>query len=582
MKTKILMIVGLAAAAWLPEAKAEACVDGASAGFACSHIEFLGHLSPAEMDGAGEVLNDIWGWVDPSNNDEYAIIGMRNGTAFVRILDDGTPEFLGRLAASDDHSDMDKSLPGMRARKSCHDDACGSDSAWRDIKAHGHYAYIVSEAAGHGVQVFDLEALRVVDGDAPQDFTADDVQPYYGYYDGIGHAHNIFINEDTARAYVVGHDGNGRAGGLHILSLADPMNPQFIGEADIDGYTHDVQCVVYDGPDADIAPGSELCFASNEDTVTVWDVTDAGAPVMLSRTGYSDSGYTHQGWLSDDRHYFFVNDELDEVGDGTRTHLRVFDVRDVHAPVVAADYFAPTLAIDHNNYVHGRWLYQSNYAAGLRILDILDPLNPVEAAYFDPQPTDHVNFYGTWSNYLLPSGVTVFSDINAGLYVVRPTLLDDVATPDLAVALSLAASETDVNEMVEGSLTLSADAAVGSNDTLLTLHLPSGAVFGTIVEPAGWTCESGDGGRVQECRVGLLDAGAEAAFDFTVQSSVGGAVRVIAMAYANAADAAPADNLDAAVLQVKGGGGGGGGGALVWLLLLPAIAGWTRVSRHCC
>ena len=51
------------------------------------------------------------------------------------------------------------------------------------------------------------------------------------------------------------------------------LNPTFAGCFDDDGYTHDVQCVVYSGPDADYT-GAEICFASNEDTVTIVDVTD--------------------------------------------------------------------------------------------------------------------------------------------------------------------------------------------------------------------------------------------------------------------------------------------------------------------
>src|SRR5690606_3544280 len=124
-------------------------------------------------------------------------------------------------------------------------------------------AFIVSEAEGHGVQIFDLHQLRLLDGSAPNTNL-----PHTVHYDGVGHAHNIFINDDSARAYVVGHNRGAVAGGLHVLDISTPTNPVFLAEINADGYTHDVQCVLYDGPDADIAPGSELCFASNEDTLT--------------------------------------------------------------------------------------------------------------------------------------------------------------------------------------------------------------------------------------------------------------------------------------------------------------------------
>ena len=56
------------------------------------------------------------------------------------------------------------------------------------------------------------------------------------------------------------------------------------------------QCVVYDGPDPD-HQGQQICFAANEDTLTIVDVTDKAQPVQLSRTGYAQEGYTHQAWL---------------------------------------------------------------------------------------------------------------------------------------------------------------------------------------------------------------------------------------------------------------------------------------------
>lgn len=546
--------------------KAAGCIDGISEGAACSHIEFVGHLAPDEMNGDGEVLNDIWGWVDPGSNEEYAIVGMQDGTAFVRLAVDGAPIFLGRLPASDGQSTVSKAGTHTHGQKRCHDDLCGEeDSAWRDVKVFDHYAYIVSEATGHGVQIFDLHELQFLVGNAP-----DDTLPLAGYYGGVGHAHNIFINEDSARAYVVGHDGPGVAGGLHVLDLSDPINPVKLAELDADGYTHDVQCVTYSGPDADFA-NRELCFASNEDTLTVWDVTDPVNATIISRTDYDDAAYTHQGWLSPDQRYFYLNDELDEQRTGSRTHLRVFDVSDVATPRVVADYFAPTLAIDHNNYTHGRWLYQSNYAAGLRILDVLDPRHPVEAAFFDPQASDEPGFYGTWSNFLFPSGLVAFSDIRSGLFVVRPTLVENASQPDLLVSMTLDATTAERNAPVTGKLTVSNAVATDASDVLVTLHLPADAAFKDISEPSGWHCDGERQVHVVPCRIALLAAGAEANFEFSFAASAGGAVMAVGMAYSEEADAAPGDNLDTGTVTVQAApppasGTSSGGGSALWML----------------
>ena len=41
--------------------------------------------------------SDIWGWTDEMTGDEYAIVGLNCGTAFVRITDPSNPVALGFL-----------------------------------------------------------------------------------------------------------------------------------------------------------------------------------------------------------------------------------------------------------------------------------------------------------------------------------------------------------------------------------------------------------------------------------------------------------------------------------------------------
>jgi hypothetical protein len=69
-------------------------------------------------------------------------------------------------------------------------------STWRDIKVIGNYAYIVSEARNHGLQVFDLTRLR--GKTSAETFLPD------ATYKGFGNAHNIVSNEETNFVYVVG------------------------------------------------------------------------------------------------------------------------------------------------------------------------------------------------------------------------------------------------------------------------------------------------------------------------------------------------------------------------------------------
>jgi choice-of-anchor B domain-containing protein len=315
-------------------------------------------------------------------------MGRTNGTSFVDITDPVNPVYLGNLPTAT------------------------ASSPWRDMKVHADHAYIVSEAPGHGMQVFDLTRLRGVT--APRTWRADT------RYTQFGNAHNIAINEDSGHAYAVGTQTCN--GGPHMVDIRSPKSPRNAGCVSEDGYTHDTQCVIYDGPDADHT-GREICVSSNEDTVTVVDVTDKANPRQVSRTSYTGSAYTHQGWLTEDQRYFFLDDELDEstFGHGTRTYL--FDMVDLDDPVNHGVFTSTSNAIDHNLYVLGNFAYQANYQAGLRVLDITDITEGrlTEHAYFDVHPDgDAAEFNGAWSNYpYFPSGTVVVSSIEGGLFVLR-------------------------------------------------------------------------------------------------------------------------------------------------------------------
>jgi len=183
--------------------------------------------------------NDSWGWTDSTNGKEYALVGLDNGTAFIDISDPVNVVYLGKLPT---HT---------------------SPSIWRDIKVYNNYAFIVSEAGGHGMQVFDLTRLRNV-ANPPETFTED------AHYNAFGSAHNIIINEETGFAYAVGTGTYN--GGAHFINITNPLNPTPAGGYAGSGYTHDAQVIIYDGPDADYQ-GQEIYVGSNENQVVIVNVT---------------------------------------------------------------------------------------------------------------------------------------------------------------------------------------------------------------------------------------------------------------------------------------------------------------------
>ena len=391
----MLGLVGNAATAQVP------CVNGFAGEYPCENVELMSVMGTGEVGGGG--MNDIWGWVDPSDSTEYVILGRSNGTAFIDISDPLNPLMVADLPTAT------------------------TNSLWRDVKVHDNHAFIVSEAGGHGMQVVDLTQLGAIQN-PPQTLTPD------ALYSGWGNAHNIVINEATARAYGVGTSTF--SGGLHILDISDPTNPTLIGEFSGDGYTHDAQVVNYSGPDANYQ-GKEIAFCCNENTVTIVDVTDPMDATLISANSYEGVAYTHQGWLTEDQHYFITNDELDEQELGVNTTTFIWDVSDLAAPELIGTFVSEVAAIDHNMYVRDTLIYQSNYRAGLRVLSTgnIAAGELEEVGHFDLYPSsDAAQFNGTWSNYpYFPSGVIAVSHMEEGLFLLRLSgELSDAGCTDMA------------------------------------------------------------------------------------------------------------------------------------------------------
>ena len=106
-------------------------------------------------------------------------------------------------------------------------------------------------------------------------------------------------------------------------------------------------------------------------------MSDKDNTIALARATYPNVGYSHQGWLTDDHRYFYMNDELDETSDlVSNTRTLIWDVQDLDDPQLVKEFLLSTESSDHNLYIKGNLMYQSNYNAGLRILDITDIEKP--------------------------------------------------------------------------------------------------------------------------------------------------------------------------------------------------------------
>ena len=398
------------------------CSGGFSGEYPCQGIDFMSRVALSSFNGNPASASNLWGYVDLDDNREYAIIGLRNGTGVVDVTDPANPVVVETII--------------------------GVTSQWREVKVYQFwndaasrwdaYAYVTTEGAGGGIQILDLTQL-------PNSVSL------AATWTGVSTSHtdqisNIDFSTNVSNnpafppiLYISGAN----TGGLRFVSLANPTSLSEVGFW-TGTYSHDTYPHVFTDARANqCAPGHNPCevvfsFAGTAG-LKIIDVTNKSAPVTLSTLTYSQLGYVHSGWISNDGNYLFLHDELDEQNFGGNSRIRTINITSLTAPTVSTIYTGPTLAIDHNGYTIGNKFYFSNYTRGIGVLDVTNPNAPVQLSFFDTYPTSNsATFNGAWGIYpFLPSGNILISDIQRGLIVVREQSGAPTPTP--------AASNTPTN-----------------------------------------------------------------------------------------------------------------------------------------
>ncbi|KAK3381205.1 hypothetical protein B0H63DRAFT_415941 [Podospora didyma] len=387
--------------------------------FRCKNLDLYDFKTHAQLGSASGRGAGSWGWTSPLGR-EFVAIAQEDGTSFSEVTSKGKLIYLGRLPQ---YTTAAKSL-------------------WREIKGYKSYIVIGSEAEKHGVQIFDLSKLLDVDPASPVVFSNErDLTGFWTEGLPLGRSHNVVTNEEKNYGVATGFQPRNATlrAGLVFFDLTDPANPKTLGGTGQDGYVHDAQCIVYRGPDTKYF-GRDICYGYDEDALTIFDVSDKKSIKVISNTSYEGASYTHQGWVLDPQwqQFLILDDEYDEVdeagpaADGYPVSY-IWDVSSLEKPKQTGYYKGLRRGIDHNQYVHDGFSYQSNYALGLNILDLRSvPSDPTgkgikEVAYFDTYPEDdkepgggNVTFTGTWSHYpFFPSGYIVINTMDRGAFVVK-------------------------------------------------------------------------------------------------------------------------------------------------------------------
>ena len=107
-------------------------------------------------------------------------------------------------------------------------------------------------------------------------------------------------------------------GGPVFYDISFPEQPILRGGFSDTSYIHDAQIITYEGEDQNYID-REILLGSNSDggetnQLIILDVTEKTNPQIISTISYSYGGYTHQGWIDENHRYFYLGDELDELG----------------------------------------------------------------------------------------------------------------------------------------------------------------------------------------------------------------------------------------------------------------------------
>ena len=340
----------------------------------------------------GQDVSDITGFYQDGR--EFGVIGLQNAAAFVDITDPSNPFEVGRIS--------------------------GGNSIWRDLKYWNRHVYIGTEASD-GVKVVSVDNL--------------DNPTLVSTISDFGNSHNIHIDAD-GYLYVVGASSND----VWIYDLNMPAFPQLVGTWSGE-YLHDIE--VYNNKlyGAGIYTGEFYII----------DVSDKTNPYTL--VSYNTGGgyiSTHDCAVTYDEQYLITADET------TGGHIKIWDISNYDNINLVAEYMTNPNHSAHNIYVRPGTdlLIMSYYADGTRILDISDPTNPIEVAYYDTTEIEGV-YVGNWGTYAyLPSGYIISSDIESGrMYVFSTPLL--ISPPEMEYSIGNTEFSLGSGESASGTITIS-------------------------------------------------------------------------------------------------------------------------------
>ncbi len=342
-----------------------------STGVVYSQLPNQNTILLAQKDEHGNGYSALWGYAGP-NGREYAILGCNTGTAFYDITDTANIHEV--------------------------DFVTGVTSNWREMKVFSSYAYVVSEGTNSKLQVIALQYLP-------------DSVSLVATYSYTGYTKTHSISQSGPYLYLNGGDntaGGTDPGGLTVLDITNPQSPVKRGQWS-SRYVHDCRIL------------NDTIYAANiiSGHVSVINAINKDNLVTVNSWLNNPNPFPHNCAIPNDRKFIYTTDETSSPNG----KLKVWNKSNL-ANVTLATTWQPTnitTAIVHNVEIYNNLAVIAHYTAGIRILNITNPITPIEIAWYDTFPSSNAaQFSGCWGVFMFPSsGKIIGSDMSGGLFVIK-------------------------------------------------------------------------------------------------------------------------------------------------------------------
>jgi hypothetical protein len=265
-----------------------------------------------------------------------------------------------------------------------------------------------------------------------------------GFFDTGGEGVHRIVYEGGNHAYVSATPPgyNGRI--WFIVDVSDPGHPKEIGRWWLPGMWTDGG-ETPDWPDDEerivhhaMVHGERAYVGMWDSGMVIVDISDPTSPSTISRINWEEGGHTHTCLPLPDRGLVVVTDEATTDGcEGDRHVVRVVDISDEEHPFVRSicpvpdgDFCDRGLRFGahclHENrpesYRSQQLVFVTYFNAGLRVYDLTDPDQPVDAAHWIPecppgQAASQIN------DVFVSDDHTIFATdrVSGGVYILKPT-----------------------------------------------------------------------------------------------------------------------------------------------------------------